>query len=157
MLYTHPTASIKINTDANLPLRALPPPQFTAINSGEYRTQAAGWVGGLDIGDAVGTATTWASESNAAVCTTVLARGLAFVENNDLGGAYTDTAAPVVRLQIAKQGYRYTTLLLFCFSPAYLAVLSLRPALAVELGGKVRLGHRERGRERRRESVCVRE
>lgn len=52
-------------------------------------------------------ATTWASESNAEVCSTVLARGVAFVESNDLSGAYTTTASPVVRLQIAKQGYRY--------------------------------------------------
>lgn len=49
----------------------------------------------------------WASESNAAVCTTVLKQGISYVEDNDLGGSYTDTASPVVKLQIAKQGYRY--------------------------------------------------
>lgn len=77
-----------------------------AINTGEYKTEAAGWVSGLDLNDAVGTATTWASESNAAVCSTVLNQGVTFVENNDLSGAYTTTASPVVKLQIAKQGYR---------------------------------------------------
>lgn len=80
---------------------------ITAINTGEYRALAAGWVSSLDIDNAVASATTWASESNSEVCSTVLAKGIAFVESNDLGGAYTTTASPVVKLQIAKQGYRY--------------------------------------------------
>lgn len=36
----------------------------------------------------------------------MLAEGIDYVEDNDLSGAYTDTATPVVNLQIAKQGYR---------------------------------------------------
>jgi hypothetical protein len=40
------------------------------------------------------------------VCSTVLSGGVSAVENKDLSGAYTTTANPVVKLQIAKQGYR---------------------------------------------------
>lgn len=77
-----------------------------AIKTGEYSSLAAGWVSGLSIANSQTTATKWASESNAAVCSTVLRQGVAFVEDNDLGGSYTTSASPVVKLQIAKQGYR---------------------------------------------------
>lgn len=82
-----------------------------AIKTGEYSSLAAGWVSGLSVANAQTTATKWASESNAAVCSTVLRQGVAFVEDNDLGGSYTTSASPVVKLQIAKQGYRYV---LYC-------------------------------------------
>ncbi|KAB5554924.1 S1/P1 nuclease [Coniochaeta sp. 2T2.1] len=78
----------------------------TAIKSGTYKSAAAGWVSRLSITSAQSSALAWASESNAAVCSTVLAKGLSWVEKNDLSGAYTTTAQPVVSLQIAKQGYR---------------------------------------------------
>lgn len=78
----------------------------TAINTGTYKSEAAGWVSGLSITDAETSALTWATESNADVCSTVLAKGISYVEDNDLSGAYTTTATPVVNLQIAKQGYR---------------------------------------------------
>lgn len=61
---------------------------------------------GLNVKDAVTTSLKWATESNAAVCSTVLAKGISYVESNDLSGTYTTTASPVVKLQIAKQGYR---------------------------------------------------
>lgn len=77
-----------------------------AIKTGEYSSLATGWVSGLSIANSQTTATKWASESNAAVCSTVLRQGVAFVEDNDLGGSYTTSASPVVKLQIAKQGYR---------------------------------------------------
>ncbi|KAF3021991.1 hypothetical protein G7054_g4277 [Neopestalotiopsis clavispora] len=78
----------------------------TAIKSGTYKSEAAGWVADLDITDAETTATGWASESNAYVCSTVLKGGLTAVENKELDGSYTTTAQPVVKEQIAKQGYR---------------------------------------------------
>lgn len=78
----------------------------TAINTGTYKSAAAGWVSGLSITSSQSSALTWATESNAAVCSTVLAKGLSYVESTDLSGAYTTTAKPVVSLQIAKQGYR---------------------------------------------------
>lgn len=77
-----------------------------AIQTGTYKSSAAGWVSGLNVKDAVTTSLKWATESNAAVCSTVLAKGISYVESNDLSGAYTTTASPVVKLQIAKQGYR---------------------------------------------------
>ncbi|KAK6196780.1 hypothetical protein LQW54_011186 [Pestalotiopsis sp. IQ-011] len=78
----------------------------TAIKSGTYKTAAAGWVADLDISDAETTATGWASEANAYVCSTVLKGGVSAVENKELDGSYTTTAQPVVKEQIAKQGYR---------------------------------------------------
>ncbi|KAI1853386.1 hypothetical protein JX265_000118 [Neoarthrinium moseri] len=78
----------------------------TAIKSGDYKSSAAGWVSGLNINDAETTATGWASESNAYVCSTVLKSGISAVENKELSGTYTTTAQPVVKEQIAKQGYR---------------------------------------------------
>lgn len=77
-----------------------------AINSGTYKSVAASWVSDLDITNAETTATGWASESNAYVCSTVLKGGVSAVEDKELSGSYTTTAQPVVKLQIAKQGYR---------------------------------------------------
>lgn len=88
-----------------------------AIKSGTYKSQVGNWVNGLDINNAQDSATDWATESNAAVCTTVLKRGVSYVETTDLGGAYTDAASPVVKLQVAKQGYRCVFLL--CCAPGY--------------------------------------
>ena len=79
----------------------------TAINSGTYKSSAAGWVSGLSITDAQSSALKWAQEANAYVCSTVLAKGLTYIESTDLSGSYYTTATPVVSLQIAKQGYRY--------------------------------------------------
>ncbi|RYC65218.1 hypothetical protein CHU98_g959 [Xylaria longipes] len=81
----------------------------TAINTGEYKSQASGWLTGLSVATAASrqaTALQWAIESNAYVCSTVLKGGISTVENKELSGAYTTTADPVVKLQIAKQGYR---------------------------------------------------
>lgn len=76
------------------------------IKSGSYKSSAAGWVSGLSVTNAQDSSLVWATESNADVCSTVLAKGIDYVENTDLSGEYTDTATPVVNLQIAKQGYR---------------------------------------------------
>ncbi|KAI0171835.1 nuclease S1 precursor [Hypoxylon sp. FL1284] len=79
------------------------------ITSGSYKSQAEDWVSGLSVASAseqTSTALTWAEESNAHVCSTVLVDGVSAVEDHDLSGAYTTTAQPVVDLQIAKQGYR---------------------------------------------------
>ncbi|TGJ83764.1 hypothetical protein E0Z10_g5000 [Xylaria hypoxylon] len=81
----------------------------TAINTGEYKSLAAGWLTGLSVATAAtrqATALKWATEANAYVCSTVLKGGLTTVQNKELSGAYTTTADPVVKLQIAKQGYR---------------------------------------------------
>ncbi|KAH8157813.1 hypothetical protein CIB48_g10432, partial [Xylaria polymorpha] len=81
----------------------------TAINTGEYKSQASSWLTGLSVATAASrqaTALQWATEANAYVCSTVLKGGISAVENKELSGAYTTTADPVVKLQIAKQGYR---------------------------------------------------
>lgn len=80
-----------------------------AINTGEYKSQASSWLTGLSVATAASrqaTALQWATEANAYVCSTVLKGGISAVENKELSGAYTTTADPVVKLQIAKQGYR---------------------------------------------------
>ncbi|KAI5917223.1 nuclease S1 precursor [Camillea tinctor] len=81
----------------------------TAIKTGEYKSQMTGWATGLSVATPAtrqATALQWATESNARVCDTVLVDGVSAVEGEDLSGDYTDAAQPVVRLQIAKQGYR---------------------------------------------------
>ena len=49
----------------------------------------------------------WATEANSLVCKYVLAPGLDWVKENDLGrGEYYEGAAPVVELQVARAGVR---------------------------------------------------
>ena len=48
----------------------------------------------------------WAAESNKLVCSYVLAPGLDWVKDNDLGGEYYEGAVDVVELQIARAGVR---------------------------------------------------
>ncbi len=61
----------------------------------------------MSITNAQGSALTWASESNAKVCTVVIPNGVSALHNVGLSGSYTTAATPTVRLQVAKQGYRY--------------------------------------------------
>ena len=77
-----------------------------AIKTGTYESQKAGWLDGMDIDDAQSSATGWASDANAYVCSTVLPDGISGVENKDLSGDYYDDALPVIKLQFAKAGYR---------------------------------------------------
>jgi hypothetical protein len=78
----------------------------TSIRSGAYKPLASEWLKGLDLSDPVATSLAWAEESNAYVCTTVLPNGVAGVQSQELSGAYYETAAPVIQLQIARAGYR---------------------------------------------------
>jgi len=78
----------------------------TAIKTGVYRSQAHGWLSGIDISDPLTTSIAWAEEANAFVCTTVLPDGLDGVTGKDLSGGYYTAAVPVVQLQIARAGYR---------------------------------------------------
>lgn len=48
----------------------------------------------------------WATETNGYVCKYVLAPGLEWVKENDLGGEYYEGAVSVVELQIARAGKR---------------------------------------------------
>ncbi|RDW78340.1 putative nuclease S1 [Coleophoma crateriformis] len=78
----------------------------TAIKTGTYKSSAASWLKGMDITDAQASALVWASDANSYVCSTVLVDGLTAVEGVDLSGAYYTAALPIVKLQIAKAGYR---------------------------------------------------
>lgn len=58
----------------------------------------------------------WAADTNAYVCSTVLSKGVAAVETGDLStNGYYTAAIPVVKLQIAKAGYRLVAVPQFLF------------------------------------------
>ncbi|KAI5253155.1 nuclease s1 [Aureobasidium subglaciale] len=78
----------------------------TAVQSGIYASQAVSWTKGIDVTDPVTTTLGWASEANAYVCSTVIPKGQAAVEDVDLSGAYYNSAISVVELQIARAGVR---------------------------------------------------
>jgi len=78
----------------------------TSIKTGSYESEKASWLDGIDLSDPVTSATSWASEANAYVCSTVMPDGISAVEKTDLSGTYYTKAIPVVELQIAKAGYR---------------------------------------------------
>jgi hypothetical protein len=78
----------------------------TAIKSGTYESDAAGWLDGIDLSDAQTTAMSWATDSNAFVCTEVMPNGISAVLKEDLSTTYYDAVMPTIKLQIAKAGYR---------------------------------------------------
>ncbi|KAL3426370.1 Nuclease S1-like protein 1 [Phlyctema vagabunda] len=77
-----------------------------AINTGTYSSKKASWTKGIDITNPQASALVWAKDANSYVCTTVLPKGVDGVESVDLGGAYYNTAIPVVTELVAKAGYR---------------------------------------------------
>ncbi|CZS88544.1 hypothetical protein WAI453_010722 [Rhynchosporium graminicola] len=77
-----------------------------AITDKEYKPLAASWLKGIDLADPVTTSLAWAGETNLFVCTAVLPAGVEGVEGKELNGTYYEKAAPVVRMQVAKAGYR---------------------------------------------------
>ena len=77
-----------------------------AIKTGEYQSQAAGWLDGIDINDPISSAMVWATEANTYVCSTVMPNGQEALEGQELDGDYYTAAIPVIQLQIAKAGYR---------------------------------------------------
>lgn len=48
----------------------------------------------------------WAADTNSFVCSTVMPNGPDALTNQELSGAYYQSAIPVVQKQIAKAGYR---------------------------------------------------
>ena len=78
----------------------------TAITSGIYKNDAASWLQGIDLSDPVTTSLSWAEESNAFVCTTVMPDGADALRSQELDGDYYEAAVPVIQLQIARAGYR---------------------------------------------------
>lgn len=76
------------------------------IKHGKYKKQSRTWLKGLNVKDAIDSAMVWANDANHYVCTTVLPNGADAVFAQELSGAYYESAIPVVRMQIAKAGYR---------------------------------------------------
>lgn len=76
------------------------------IQRGIYAGEAEGWLEGLDIGDAVGSAMVWARDANALVCKVVMPGNASVLETGDLYPGYYEGAIDTVELQIAKAGYR---------------------------------------------------
>ncbi|KAJ5175679.1 uncharacterized protein N7482_001556 [Penicillium canariense] len=77
------------------------------IESGSYKSQAASWIQGDTISDVVTSATRWASDANAFVCSVVMPNGASALESaSDLYPDYYNSAIGTIELQIAKGGYR---------------------------------------------------
>ncbi|MCJ1476195.1 hypothetical protein MMC13_004860 [Lambiella insularis] len=78
----------------------------TAIKSGAYKSQAAGWLAGVNLTNPIATATLWASQANAFVCSEVVPSGWSAVAGKDLSTSYYTAVLPTVQLQHATAGYR---------------------------------------------------
>ncbi|KAJ7865780.1 phospholipase C/P1 nuclease domain-containing protein [Mycena leptocephala] len=77
------------------------------IDSGAYSSAKASWIAGDTISDPVTTATRWAADANAFVCSKVMPEGAAaLTAEADLYPTYYDAVIPTIELQIAKGGYR---------------------------------------------------
>ncbi|CAM1509800.1 Fc.00g001350.m01.CDS01 [Cosmosporella sp. VM-42] len=76
------------------------------IVSGGYKSEATGWNANNNINDAITSATAWASDANALVCTVVMPDGPAALQKGDLYPTYYNSVIPTIELQIAKGGYR---------------------------------------------------
>lgn len=76
------------------------------ITSGSYKSEAPSWVRGDNISEAIASATKWASDANALVCTVVMPDGASALQTGDLYPTYYNSAIGTIELQIAKGGYR---------------------------------------------------
>ncbi|KAF4966004.1 hypothetical protein FSARC_6259 [Fusarium sarcochroum] len=79
---------------------------ITDIVSGLYKSKAASWIAESDVTDPISSATAWASDANAYVCTVVMPDGAAALQRGDLYPIYYNSVIPTIELQIAKGGYR---------------------------------------------------
>jgi hypothetical protein len=86
------------------------------ITSGTYASEAASWIKGDTISDAVTSATRWASDANTFVCTVVMPEGAAALQTGDLYPTYYNSAIGTIELQIAKGGYRLANWLNLIYS-----------------------------------------
>ena len=76
------------------------------IQSGSYKSVAASWIANDTLSDVITTATNWASDANALVCTVVMPNGVAALQQGDLYPTYYNSVIPTIEVQIAKAGYR---------------------------------------------------
>lgn len=80
---------------------------ISEIESGDYKSLAAGWISGDSLDDVVTTATGWATDANTYVCSVVMPDGAAALSSaSDLYPTYYNSVIPTIELQIAKGGYR---------------------------------------------------
>ena len=79
---------------------------ITQIDSGSYKSAKASWIASSNIANAVTSATAWATDANAFVCSVVMPNGVAALQKGDLYPTYYNSVIPTVELQIAKGGYR---------------------------------------------------
>ena len=79
---------------------------ISEITSGSYKSQAASWIKGDSVSDPIGTATRWASDANAFVCSVVMPDGADALQSGDLYPDYYNSVISTIELQIAKAGYR---------------------------------------------------
>ncbi|KAJ7726275.1 S1/P1 nuclease-domain-containing protein [Mycena maculata] len=102
------------------------------IDSGTYKSVAASWIDGDDVSDVVTTATRWASDANAFVCSVVMPNGAAaLTAEKDLYPGYYNDVVPTIELQISKAGYRLANWLNMIYTSeiATKRGLSIRTAL----------------------------
>nr|GAT57159.1 nuclease PA3 [Mycena chlorophos] len=76
------------------------------IDSGSYKSLAASWIADSDISDVVASASAWATDANAYVCSVVMPNGVAALQKGDLYPTYYNSVIPTIELQLAKGGYR---------------------------------------------------
>ncbi|KAG9239912.1 putative nuclease PA3 [Calycina marina] len=79
------------------------------IDTGIYQSLAASWISGDSItssANIITTATKWATDANALVCTVVMPDGVEALQTGDLYPTYYNSVVPTVEMQIAKGGYR---------------------------------------------------
>ncbi|KAF9737428.1 hypothetical protein PMIN02_000881 [Paraphaeosphaeria minitans] len=79
---------------------------ITSIDSGAYKSLASSRVAKSNIKDAVTSATAWATDANALVCSVFMPSGVAALQTTDLYLTYYNKVIPTVELQVAKGGYR---------------------------------------------------
>ncbi|KAH7029776.1 putative nuclease PA3 [Microdochium trichocladiopsis] len=79
---------------------------ISAIDSGTYASTKKSWISGDDIADPVTTATRWAADANALVCSVVMPKGVGALQKGDLYPDYYNSVLPTIEMQIAKAGYR---------------------------------------------------
>ncbi|ERS97607.1 nuclease S1 [Sporothrix schenckii 1099-18] len=106
-----------------------------AINTGSYASAKASWIAGDDVGSAVATATRWAADANALVCSVVMPNGVAALETGDLYPTYYNGVVPTVELQIAKAGYRLANWLNLIYAQNIAAGAAAKRAPVADLSG----------------------
>ncbi|KAK7042215.1 putative s1 p1 nuclease [Favolaschia claudopus] len=77
------------------------------IDSGSFASQKASWIAGDNTANATATATRWATDGNALVCSVVMPQGAAALSAmSDLFPGYYNQVIGTIELQIAKGGFR---------------------------------------------------